>query len=603
MTSSDFEAQTAPTIELELDRLRDLTRNGRHTEALAAAQALAATGQSSDAYRDILYLIATNQRCLNRINEALATLERLQKQHPGYSRLFQERGYCFVALRDARQAIDAFQRAVSFDAALPQSWSMLERLYVMTGDIRNAGVAARHAAVAAKVADVRVLIARQMYSQAVAELDSLLRSDSTNQDYLALFATTCALLGEHETASASYRKLLASAPGTPELHLPLAHSLKASGAAVEALESYRAALAARPGFGDVWWSLANLKTYRFSQDEITAMQAEEAASGAQPVDRYHLCFALGKALEDQGEFAQSWHYYERGNALKRAASPYSPHICDTNTSKQMEVCTEQFFAARTGFGVPDRDPVFVVGLPRSGSTLIEQILASHPLIEGTLELPDIQRIVLELQGRHPHPDGPRYPSVLTELGNEAARELAQRYLASTRAYRRTNRPLFIDKMPNNFRHIGLIHLMLPNATIIDVRREPMACCFSNLKQLFASGQEFTYGIEDVARYYRTYLDLMRHWDTVLPGRVLRVQYDDVVADLEGNVRRILDFCGLPFDPACVRFYNTRRSVSTPSSEQVRQPIFRESLDQWRNYEPWLGPLKDALGDAPGRYRD
>jgi tetratricopeptide (TPR) repeat protein len=382
----------------------------------------------------------------------------------------------------------------------------------------------------------------------------------------------------------------------------LGHSLKAVGRQKEATESYQAAAAARPSFGDAYWSLANLKTHRFSEDEIAHMRAEETAPAAHPVDRYHLCFALGKALEDWNEYAESWQFYERGNSLKRAESCYHPDITETNTRKQIEVCTAQFFAARAGVGVPDLDPIFIVGLPRSGSTLIEQILASHSQVEGTQELSDIQRIVLGMRGRQSDLDYPRYPGVLTELAREDFRKLGGRYMTDTRAYRE-DKPFFIDKMPNNFRHIGLIHLMMPNAKIIDVRREPMACCFSNLKQLFASGQEFTYSIEDIARYYRTYLDLMRHWDAVLPGRVLRVSYEDIVEDLAGNVQRILEFCGLEFEPACVEFYKTERSVRTASSEQVRQPIFREGLFQWRNYEPWLGPLKDGLGDALIRYRE
>jgi hypothetical protein len=241
-----------------------------------------------------------------------------------------------------------------------------------------------------------------------------------------------------------------------------------------------------------------------------------------------------------------------------------------------------------------------VGLPRSGSTLLEQILASHSRVDGTQELADIPRIVGELHGRNA--DDLRYPGVLADLAREDFARLGAKYLADTQSYR-SGRPYFIDKMPNNFRHIGLIHLMLPKARIIDARREPMACCWSNLKQLFASGQEFTYSTQDIARYYRTYLDLMRHWDEVLPGRVLKVWHEDVVCDLGGSVRRILEHCGLEFEPACIEFYKTARSVRTASSEQVRQPIFREGLDQWQHYEPWLGELKDALGDAVVRYRD
>ncbi len=319
------------------------------------------------------------------------------------------------------------------------------------------------------------------------------------------------------------------------------------------------------------------------------------------VDRYHLCFALGKAYEDRGEYAESWGYYERGNALKRAESRYRPEVIELNTANQKSVCTREFFEQRTSHGVESAAPIFVVGLPRSGSTLIEQILASHSAVEGTQELADIPRYVNELQGRERNFESPRYPGVLAQLPAVEFARFAERYLDDTRIYR-TGKPRFIDKMPNNFRHIGFIHLMFPNAKIIDARREPMACCFGNLKQLFARGQEFTYSIEDIARYYRTYLELMEHWDAALPGRVLRVHHEDVVDDLERSVRRILDFCELPFEPACVDFHRTERSIRTASSEQVRRPIFREGLDQWRNYEAWLGPLREALGDALVRHR-
>jgi hypothetical protein len=264
------------------------------------------------------------------------------------------------------------------------------------------------------------------------------------------------------------------------------------------------------------------------------------------------------------------------------------------------VCTRELFERRMRFGCEAQDPIFIVGLPRAGSTLLEQILASHSEVEGTMELPNILRMVGDLQGREVEGVTPsRYPAVLEQVSAEDFRKLGEKYIADTRIYR-SGKARFIDKMPNNFRHLGLIHLILPNARIIDARREPMACCFSNFKQLFASGQEFTYSIDDIARYYRSYVDLMQHWDAVLPaGRVLRVQHEDVVNDLEGSVRRILDYCGLAFEPACLEFYKTERSVRTASSEQVRRPIFKEGLDQWKHFEPWLGPLKAALGEYAG----
>jgi tetratricopeptide (TPR) repeat protein len=671
MEALDLAADSSHSpVELQVQRIRELVKSRRFEQSLKAAAALAAELPEN---RDVLYLEAMSQRLLGQIPQALATLLRLEQHHPRFSRLYQERGHCHVASKDAPQAIDAFLRAVNINPALPASWSMLERLYGMTGQADNAATAAAHVATlkrlppevltatglfsdgdiaaaenmvrdyllkhgnhieamrllarigierdvlddaellleavleiepnyrAARHDYARALMERHKYQRAREELETLLKLDPLNRHYKTLYTSTIVGLGEHEKAVALYRDLLQGAPQPADLHLSIAHSLKAIGKQPESIEAYHAAAAARPGFGDAYWSLANLKTYRFSEAEIARMREEESATAVAPVDRYHLCFALGKALEDCEEYEASWQYYERGNALKRAESRYRPEILETNTRKQIAVFTAPFLAQRESFGVANSDPIFIVGLPRAGSTLLEQILASHSLVEGTQELADIPRMVLALQDRIPDLDNPRYPGVLAETNAEDFIKLGEKYLADTRVYR-TDKPFFIDKMPNNFRHIGLIHLMLPNAKIIDARREPMACCFGNLKQLFANGQEFTYSIEDIARYYRTYLELMQHWQAVLPGRILRVDHESVVNDLEGNVRRILEFCGLEFEPACVEFHKTARSVRTASSEQVRQPIYREGLDQWRHYEPWLTPLKDALGDALLRYR-
>jgi len=668
--------QTLPPplpIEDELGRIRELSKNGQHLDALAAAEALLAAEPQN---RHALYLVATNQRCLNRIEEALETSRRLEQEHPRFSLLYQERGYCYTSLRDGPRAVDAFLRAVEINPALSVSWSMLERLYRQQGDERNAQAAAEQVSalkrlapevvragslfsdgelsvaenilreylprsrddvealrmlaridlqcneleeaeslfenalrlkpeyVAARLDYTRVLLARRKYLRARQEAEVLLNLEPGNGVYLSLCAAACGGLGDHEKAITLYQQIIAKSPASADLRVMFGHSLQTVGRQREAAESFSKAIELRPGFGDAWWSLANLKTYRFSENEIAQMRSEESVADAHHVDRYHLCFALGKAFEDRQQYVESWLFYERGNALKRAESRYRPEIIEEFTRRQIAVSTAQFFAERAGFGVPDPDPIFVVGLPRSGSTLIEQILASHSQVEGTQELPEIQRIVQEMGGELSGPGDPSlhpdaedsYPGVLTALASEDFRSLGVRYMMETRIYR-TGKPFFIDKMPNNFHHIGLIHLMLPKAKIIDVRREPMACCFSNLKQLFAGGQEFSYGIDEMARYYKCYLELMRHWDAVLPGRVLRVCYEDVVDDLEGNVQSILEFCGLQFEPACVEFYKTARTVRTPSAEQVRQPIFRDALLQWRNYEPWLGPLKKRLDEA------
>ncbi|KLD65739.1 tetratricopeptide repeat-containing sulfotransferase family protein [Dyella japonica] len=454
---------------------------------------------------------------------------------------------------------------------------------------------------AARFDYAKVLFERHRYKEACAQMEQLIAIDPHHLDYRALHASANVGLGEHDRAIGLYRELLRVVPRAADLHLSLAHSLKTQGRQAEAIDAYRAAIAARPDFGDAYWSMANLKTYRFTDGEIDGMLAQVAMPSTSLVDGYHLNFALGKAWEDRGDYAASWQHYDKGNALKRSESRYRPEIMETNTRRQIEVCMPAFFAERAGAGDSSADPIFIVGLPRSGSTLLEQILASHPLVDGTQELADIPRMVLELQGRDPDLDDPRYPGVLAQMPTDEFRRMGEAYLRDTRIYRGTA-PYFIDKMPNNFRHLGLIHLMFPNAKIIDARREPMACCFSNLKQLFATGQEFTYSIEDIARYYRTYLDVMEHWDRVLPGRVLRVHHEEVVDDLAGNVRRILDYCGLPFDPACLAFHQTRRSVRTASSEQVRQPIFRGGIDQWTHYAPYLTSLRERLGDALERYR-
>jgi tetratricopeptide (TPR) repeat protein len=441
----------------------------------------------------------------------------------------------------------------------------------------------------------QVLLQRHKHRQAREQIRMLQQAEPEERAYRITQATLATELGECEQALGEYRRLLAETPDHAELHLSMAHTLKTLGRQQDAIESYRRAAQMRPAYGDAYWSLANLKTYRFTDGELAAMRAAEAAPRTALADRFHLCFALGKALEDRGEYAQSFSYYERGNALKKSECRYRPEFIERNTRLQIEVCTPELFAARRGWGSPSDAPIFIVGLPRAGSTLIEQILASHSRVEGTMELSDIPRLAQSLQGREGRADKPRYPGVLAELPAEDFRRFGERYLADTRLYR-AGKPHFIDKMPNNFRHIGLMHLILPNARIIDARRAPMACCFSNFKQLFASGQQFTYSLEDIARYYLTYVELMAHWERVLPGKVLRVQHEELVADFEPQVRRILDFCGLDFEPGCLEFHKTARRVHTASSEQVRRPINTEGLEQWRHFEPWLGPLAQALGD-------
>jgi tetratricopeptide (TPR) repeat protein len=654
----------ASPVEAEVRRIRALMQAARYAEALQAAQAL--LGQVPQ-NRDVLYMIAVNQRFLERPQEALATLARLEELHPKYSRLFQEIGHTQAALRNPGAALNAYLQAVNLNAALPAAWDALRILFRAAGQMAESETAAAHVAklktlapavvtASSMFADgeiheaervirqylqtsprdvegmrllarigleldvlddaefllesvlafspeyhlarydyVRVLLKRHRNAKALEEAKTLLRADARNRDFRAVYATASLALADYDEAIRVYRQLVEEAPEAADLHLSIGHALKTLGRQQAAIDAYWAAARVNPNFGDAYWSLANLKTYRFGDDDITDMRAREAADNLESVDRYHLCFALGKALEDREQYEESFGYYARGNALKKGELRYRPETTERNATLQMSVFTPDFLASRNGVGCDRPDPIFIVGLPRAGSTLLEQILASHSQVEGTMELADITRLVARLHGRGHEDTAPLYPANLRDMTAERLRGFGEKYLADTQVYR-SGRAFFIDKNPNNFRHIGLIHLMLPNARIIDARREPMACCFSNFKQLFAAGQEFTYGLEDIARYYRSYVALMAHWDAVLPGKILRVQHEDVVADLEGTVRRLLDFCGLAFEPSCLEFHKTDRGVRTASSEQVRRPIYREGLDQWRRFEPWLNELRTALGD-------
>ena len=440
---------------------------------------------------------------------------------------------------------------------------------------------------------ILTLVDLHKHQRAREESERLMAAEPRNPGVRVTHAGILMALGDVNGSIERYQALLQQMPRDSELHQSLGHAYKTNGESAKAIESYRRAVEVRPDFGEAYWSLANLKTYRFTDAELERMRHYEAQPYLQQADRYHLCFALGKALEDRGDYAESFTYYDRGNALKKEGSLYRAAAQERAVNKQMELCTPEFFAERRGWGCPDASPIFVLGLPRAGSTLLEQILASHSQVEGTMELANIPRLVGSLGSGDKFGDT-HYPGVLPQLTAEQCREFGEAYIRDTRVYR-TGKPFFIDTMPNNFRNIALIQLILPNAKIIDARRDAMDCCFSNFKQLYANGHPFAYNLDDIGRYYRSYVSLMDHWDQVLPGRVLCMRHEDVLADLEGSVKRILEYCGLPFEPGCVEFHRTERRVHTASAEQVRRPINRDGVDQWRPYEPWLGPLKDALG--------
>ena len=437
-----------------------------------------------------------------------------------------------------------------------------------------------------------VLRRRQKFDKAREQAEALHQRDPENPLFQSQLAIESMQTGDYERAFELFDAVLAKLPRDPATLTSKGHALKTLGQSSEAIDSYRAAIAAKPDHGDAHYALANLKTYRFEDAEIDAMRAQSERADLAFMDRVHLSFALGKALEDRGDYEASFKHYDEGNALKRAQTRYSADAMTRELAAQKEACTADLFAKHAGSGHHAPDPIFILGLPRAGSTLLEQILASHSQIDGTLELPNILALAHRLRGKRAGQS--RYPQVLHDLEADQLAKFGEQFIADTRIHRQ-GAPFFIDKMPNNFRHIGLIHLILPNAKIIDARRAPMDCCFSGFKQLFAEGQEFTYGLHEVGRYYADYIDLMDHWDTVLPGKVLRVQHEDVLDDLEGQTHRMLEFIGVPFEQACLDFHKTDRAVRTASSEQVRQPINRKGQGAWRPFEPWLGPLKEALG--------
>jgi tetratricopeptide (TPR) repeat protein len=437
--------------------------------------------------------------------------------------------------------------------------------------------------------------------EALAELDTLLARDPKHPNYRMLKAAVLGQVGDYDEAIGHYEEVLAAYPQQPKAWMSYGHALKTVGRQADAVEAYRGAIAREPGLGEAYWSLANLKTVRFTPEDLAAMAAQLERDDLEGEDRFHMHYALGKALEDAGRYEASFNHYAQGAALRRQRLDYDADEHAEDLRRVRALFTADFFASHAGMGCPAPDPIFIVGLPRSGSTLVEQILASHSQVEGTMELPDIIAMARRLGGRQARGDVSAYPEMLAGLDAHAIAGLGQEFLDRTRVQRKLGRPFFIDKMPNNFAHVGFIHLILPNARIIDARRHPLGCCFSGFKQHFARGQAFSYDLSDIGRYYADYVALMAHFDAVLPGRVHRVIYEAMVADPEAEVRRLLDYCGLAFEPACLKFYENDRAVRTASSEQVRQPIFADGVDHWRHFEPWLDPLKAALGPVLDAY--
>ncbi|AXR08492.1 tetratricopeptide repeat-containing sulfotransferase family protein [Salinimonas sediminis] len=627
-------------------------------QALAALPSNSAPDTLGHEQTDLLYLQAVAYRLAGEPSSALSVLQRLQTIQPDYGRAYQEQAYCYRALQRPEEAAAAFYQATRFNPALLSAWQQLVEVYRAQNNKTALDIAqhqcrylsqlpkallgaydlmyegqlykaeqvcrqflARHkhdveamlllgelgmrtkvyhdaeflleSCVSLYPQEERALVAYQAlllklgkYTKAVALAKRRLAAAPQHSGARHALAEGLSGIGRVEEASALYQQLLAEKPDAPAVWLSLGHVLKSAGKLAQAIDAYEQAAHYQNDCGDAYWSLANTKTYRFSPPWLEAMQQHEAHPATGLDNRIHFCFALGKAMEDAGEYSRAFDYYQRGNALKKSTLAFSISRTEDALARQQQICQASLFSSTAG--AANTDPIFIVGLPRAGSTLLEQILSSHSQIDGTMELHDILGIASQLSGQ-----AAGYPEALLHLSDEQCEALGKRYIEQTRVYRQ-GAPFFIDKMPNNFAHIGLIKRILPNAKIIDARREPLACCFSGYKQLFGDGQEFSYALSDIGRYYKAYVALMDHWHKVLPGQILTVKHEDVLDDLAGQVTRMLDYLGLDFEPACLNFHATKRAIKTPSSEQVRQPLYQSGRHQYKPFIPFLTPLYDAL---------
>jgi len=516
-----------------------------------------------------------------------------------------------VAMREGR--LDAAEALLRDRPDDPPAIRLLGEISWRRGDMTEALVRVGRAVELAPGFDlardflVRLLMQLNRLAEALEHAETLAHSPIRGPAHDLLRASVLVRLGHQEPAREIYERLLAQHPDQPQVWQNLGHVLKTLGRQPDAVRAYREAVVRQPAMGEAWWSLANLKTVKLDADDVAAMTVALASLGpdieARKDDAFHLHFALGKAWEDAQDYEASFRHYDLGNRLRRTMLPYDPDAFSAEVGEAARTFTGGMFTALGAGGCPAPDPIFIVGLPRSGSTLVEQILASHSQVEGTMELPEMMVIGSRLQSRVDQGEFPDFRAMITSLTPADRRRLGEEYLELTRVHRQTDRPRFIDKMPNNWQHVGLIRLILPNARIVDARRHPLGCCLSGWKQHFARGQAFAYDLAEIGRYYRDYVASMAAYDAAAPGAVHRVIYEDMVANTEVEVRRLLDALGLGFEPACLEFYNNDRAVRTASSEQVRQPIFTDGVDHWKRYEPWLAPLVETLGPVVAAYPD
>lgn len=593
-----------------------MTRTGSLTVALANGRRLLATnpGGAAEQAAEILGISPGQPDALSLYGAALRALGRIPDAE-ATEKASIDASLRLPTIRNAAQALSAGRLAEAEGLLRSRLANAPEDVIanVMLADIaariginEEAEKRLRYAcALAPAYVDAQVNLAMVLFQQkrrdeCIALLDAAIAREPDHLRAAVSKVTVLVQTGEYDAAAACYEALLQRSGTSPNVWMWYGHLLKTMGRQQDAIHSYRRATTLDPDLAEGWWSLSNMKANQLGADDIAAMQCALDRLAGKDAQCLHLHFALGKAFEDSRQWALSFDHYAAGNALRLRGAPHDREGLATEVDQSIALFDRHFFAARAGSGDPAPDPIFVIGMPRAGSTLIEQILSSHPQIEGTSELPDIPQLALGLIADRWRDDQATYPAVTGSLPPAAFADLGRKYLQAAAHHRKTARPFFIDKLPNNWLYIGFIHLILPNARIVDARREPMACCFSNFKQHFARGQNFAYSLTDLGSYYRDYVRLTAHFDEVLPGLIHRVQHEDLLAEPEAEIRRLVDYLGLPFDPACLRFHENARPVRTASSEQVRRPLNRDAVDLWKSYDPWLDDLKAALGPlAPG----
>ncbi len=613
------------TLSVDLSEATEAVKEARFADA---SNLLSIVLKDHPENIDVLYLAAVSARYLKKYDDSKKYIEKLLMNAPDMGRAYQELGHLNRDMGDEEKAVVHYRQACELNPALLASWNSLYQYFVKNENKPAADHALQQINKLQSLPGV-LLYVDQILNEgrlglAETKCRSFLKKNPTHTYAMSLLAEIANRMGYFDDAEFLLEKAVEFKPDDGDLRMKYAsilrkkqkfaktmeqvnipskgHAQKTLGRTDQAIKSYQSAYQIKPDHGEAFFSLANLKTYSFTSNELDSMREQVGRVDLSLRDKAYFHFALAQGCEVNGEYDEAFFHLERGNKIKNDQSQYSIERMDKELQAQIDVCDETFFRDLGSGGYNTKDPIFILGLPRAGSTLVEQILASHSMIDGTLELPNILSIAQSLRGDDIYGKVGNYPKSMKSLTLEQRESLGKGFIEDTKMHRK-DAPMFTDKMPNNFRHIGLIHLIMPNAKIIDARRYPLDCCFSMFKQLFAQGQEFSYGLAEAGSYYKSYVKLMNHWDEVLPNKILRVNNEDIIEDLEGQVKRMLEFIEVPYEEECISFYETDRSVRTASSEQVRRPINKEGMERWKPYSKHLKPLINSLGEELLRPED